>query len=100
MSPPKEDQDKPTRLTMETVLPGVQVGLILLVVPLVTWIFSLQLAPLQLSVDSVKGDVGELRDEFRRMDQRIDDLAGRPPNETVMALIAAIQQRLDRLEKP
>lgn len=96
----KEPESVPRRLTMESILPGVQVGLLLLVVPLVGWVSALQLAPLQLSIDGVKEDVSDLREEFRKVDQRIDDLAGRGPNETVMALISALQQRVEKLEKP
>jgi hypothetical protein len=97
---PTLKEPAPRRLTADSILPGVQVGLLLLVVPLVGWVSSLQLAPLQLAIDGVQDDVSDLRQEFRKVDQRIDDLAARGPNETVMALIAGIQQRLDRLEKP
>lgn len=100
MTTTEEPETTPRRFTTESILPGVQVGLLLLVVPLVGWMSAMQLKPLQMGIDGVTEDVSDLRDDLRSMDKRIDELAGRPPNETVMALIAAIQQRLDRLEKP
>jgi len=92
-------EPEPRRFTTDSILPGVQVGLLLLVVPLVGWMSSMQLKPLQMGIDGVTEDVSDLRDDLRSMDKRIDDLAGRPPNETVMTHIQAILKRLDRLEE-
>jgi len=97
-SPPtSENAPRPNRFTVDTVIPGVQVALILLVVPLVT---SLQLEPLEMGISGVKDDLGELRAEVQRMDARVDGFASQPPNQTVMAHIEAILKRLDNLEHP
>jgi len=105
MTPPTtklSEQDaerRGARLTLESVMPGIQVGLLLAMLPMVGWIFSLKMGPLELAVANLTEDVGEMRDEMRSTNRRIDDLASRPPNATVMAHIEAILNRLDNLER-
>lgn len=106
MTPESSEQDvqveerKSSGLTLNHVIPGVQIGLLLAMLPMVGWIFGLKMGPLELAMMGLKEDVGEVRDDLRRMDSRIDDIANRPPNETVMTHIEAILKRLDRLERP
>lgn len=88
-----------SRVTLDLVMPGIQVGLLLAMLPMVAWIFALMIQPVQLSIEGLHADLQELRAEVRRVDEKIDNVEARPPNETVMTHIEAITKRLDRLEQ-